>query len=195
MDSSFNQEFEKLLNLEIVDFAFRASFYGFCTHFKPIFHQYASSIWNFIQHKSCSTCSKLSRDIKFVSFGLKLRKLCLVKVGHYFRTLRKFSKSKICKICQDLWASFLALQGIFWKYFLHENYTLPCPLSHPFGIISFGSLVWKIHSSKVGIMNWIFRQHLGQTGPTILQLWNLHLMAIFHLFPLIISICVQHERC
>jgi hypothetical protein len=153
MDSSFNQELEKLLNLEIVDFPFKASFYGFCTHFKPIFHQYASRIWKFLQHESCSSCFKLSRDIKFVSFGLKLRNLCLVKVRHYFRTLRKFSKSKICKICQDLWAIFLALQGILWKHFLHDNCTLLCPLPHPFGITSFGLLVGEMHSSKVGIMN------------------------------------------
>ena len=113
MDSSFNQELEKLLNLEMVDFPFRASFHDRCTYFKPIFHQNKSSIWKFLQHESCSSCSKLSRDIKFYPFGLKLRKLCLVKVRHYFITLRKFSKSKICKICQDLWARFQALQGIF----------------------------------------------------------------------------------
>jgi hypothetical protein len=64
-----------------------------------------------------------------------LRKLCLVKVRHFFRTLRKISKSKIFKICQDFLASFLALQGIIWKYFLHNNCTLPFPISHPFGII------------------------------------------------------------
>ena len=82
MDSSFNQELEKLLNLEMVDFPFRASFHDCCTHFKPIFHQDKSSIWKFLQHESCSSCSKLSRDIKFVSFGLRLRKLYLVKVRH-----------------------------------------------------------------------------------------------------------------
>jgi hypothetical protein len=94
MDSSFNQELEKLLNLEMVDFPFRASFHDRCTHFKPILHQDKSSIWKFLQHESCSSCSKLSRDIKFAPFGLKLRKLCLVKVRHIFWTLRKISKSK-----------------------------------------------------------------------------------------------------
>ena len=94
MDSSFNQELEKLLNSEMIDFPFRASFHDCCTHFKPIFHQDKSSIWKFLQHESCSSCSKLSRNIKFTPFGSRLRKLCLVKVGHIFGTLRKISKSK-----------------------------------------------------------------------------------------------------
>jgi hypothetical protein len=30
------------------DFPFKESFHGFCIHFKPIFHQDAISIWNFL---------------------------------------------------------------------------------------------------------------------------------------------------
>jgi hypothetical protein len=44
MDSPFNQELEKLLNMEMFDFPFKESFHGFCIHFKPIFHQDAISI-------------------------------------------------------------------------------------------------------------------------------------------------------
>ena len=189
MDSSFNQELEKLLNLEMVDFPFRASFHDRCTHFKPILHQDKSSIWKFLQHESCSSCSKLSRDIKFVSFGLKLRKLCLVKVRHYFRTHRKFFKSKILKVCQDFLAIFLALQDIFWKYFLHNNCTLPCHLSHPFGIISFGSMVWEIHSFKVGTMTWFSRQILGLDGPIR---FSKHAAQISHVFFYLFWPCIGH---
>jgi hypothetical protein len=84
MDSSFNQELEKLLNLELVDFPFRASFHDCYTHFKPIFLQDKSSICKFLQHESCSSCSKISRDIEFAPFVLELRKLCLVKVRQFF---------------------------------------------------------------------------------------------------------------
>jgi len=113
MDSSFNQELEKLLNLEMVDFPFRASFHDRYTHFKPILHQDKSFIWTFLQHESCSSCSKLSIDIKFAPFGLELRKLCLVKVRHFLGHLEKFLSPKSSKFVKTSWPFFLHFKELF----------------------------------------------------------------------------------